>query len=82
MVRRTKVLGDMNYLTRIVKRAAEAVEIWSKENWDVKRVNSVYTMVSRRFNFKRNKRFYSLSFSSVVRDFYTRRVYITGELNE
>ena len=39
-------------------------------------------MLSRRFNFKINKRFDSLSWSSVVRDLYTRRGYIIGELNE
>ena len=30
----TKVLGDMKYLMRSVKQAAEAVEIWTEENWD------------------------------------------------
>ena len=49
---------------------------------DVKRVNSLYTVVSGRFGFKINKRFDSLNWSSVVRDFYTRRGYIIGELNE
>ena len=39
LVRGTKVLGDMKYLMRLVKRAAEAVGIWIEENWDVKRVN-------------------------------------------
>ena len=77
-----KVLWDMKYLMRSVKRAAETVGIWTEENRDVKRVNSLYTMVSRRFNFKINKRFDSLSWSSVVRDFYTRRDCIIGELNE
>ena len=77
-----KVLGDMKYLMRSVKRAADAVGIWTEDNWDVKRVNSLYTMVSGRFNFKINKRFDSLSWSLVVRDFYTRRGFIIGELNE
>ena len=77
-----KVLGDMKYLMRSVKRTAEAVGIWTEYNWDVKRVNSLYTMVSGRFNFKINKRFDSLSWSSVVRNFYTRRGCIIGELNE
>ena len=58
-----KVLGDMKYLMRSVKQAAEAVGIWTEQNWDVKRVNSLYTMVSRRFNFKRNKMFDPLSWS-------------------
>ena len=49
---------------------------------DVKRVNSLYTVVSGMFDFKRNKRFDSLSWSSVVRDLYTRRDYIIEELNE
>ena len=71
------MLGDMKYLMRSVKRAARAVEIWTEENWYVKRVNSLYTMVSGKFNFKINKRLDSLIWSSVVvRDFYTRRDYI------
>ena len=77
-----KVLGEMKYLMRSVKQAADAVGIWTDENPDVKRVNSLYTMVSGRFNFKTNKRFDSLSCSSAVRDFYTRRDCIIGELNE
>ena len=48
---------------RSVKLAAEAVEIWIEENWDVKRVSSLYNMVSVRFNLKINKRFDSLSWS-------------------
>ena len=61
---------------------AEAVGIWTDENWDVKRVNSLYTMVSGNFIFKRNKRFDSLIWSSAVSYFYTRRDCIVGELNE
>ena len=49
---------------------------------DVNRVNSLYTVVSGRFDFKINKRFDSLSWSLVVRDFYIRRGYIIVELNE
>ena len=67
---------------RSVKRAAEAVRIWTGYNWDVKRVNPLYTMVSGRFTFKINKRFDSLSWSLVIRYLYTRRGYIIGELNE
>ena len=77
-----KVLGYMKYLMKSVKQAADAVGIWTEENWDVKRVNSLYNMVSGRFNFKINKRFDSLSWSSAVRDFYTSRDCIIGELNE
>ena len=29
----------MKYLMRSVKQAAEAVGIWTEDNWDVKRVN-------------------------------------------
>ena len=36
-----KLLGDMKYLMRSVKRAAEAVGTWTEDNWDVKRVNSL-----------------------------------------
>ena len=32
-----KVLGDMKYLMRSVKQAAEAVGIWAEANRDVKR---------------------------------------------
>ena len=77
-----KVPGDMKYLMRSVNQAADEVGIRTEDNWDVKRVNSLYTMVSGRFNFRINERFDSLSWSSVVRDFYTRRDCIIGELNE
>ena len=73
-----KVLGDMKYLMRSVKQAADAVGIWTEDTRDVKRVNSLYTMVSGRSNIKINKRFDSLSWSSAVRDFYTRRDCIIG----
>ena len=76
------MLGDMEYLMRSVKLAAEAVGILTEDNQDVKIVNSLYTMVSGRLIFKINKRFDSLSWSSVVRYLYTRRGYIIGELNE
>ena len=75
-------MRDMKYLMRSVKQSAEAVGIWTEENWDVKRVSSLYTMISGRFVFKIKKSFDLLSWSSVVRDFYTRRGYIIGYLNE
>ena len=75
LVRRSKVLDDMKYLMRTFKRAAEEVGIWTEDNWDVKRVNSFYTMVYGRFNFKRNKKLDSL-ICSFFRDEYTRRGYI------
>ena len=78
LVRGRILLGDMKYLIRQVKRAAEAVVIWTEDNWDVKRVLSLYTMVSGRFNFKRNKMFDSLSWSLFVNYLYTRRGYIIG----
>ena len=72
----------MKQLMRQVKRAAGALGIWTEEKWDVKRVNSLYTMVFGSFNSKRNKRFDSLIWSSVVRYLYTSRDYIIVELNE
>ena len=57
MVRERKVLGDVKYLMRSVKQAAKAVVIWTEDNWDINRVNSLYTMLSGRFNFKGNKSF-------------------------
>ena len=57
MVRGRKVLGYMKYLMRSVKLAAEAVGIWTEDNWDVKRVNSLYTMVSGRLFLKVNNTF-------------------------
>ena len=51
------MIGDINYLMRSVRQAAEAVGIWTEDNWDVKIVNSLYTMASGRFNLKINKRF-------------------------
>ena len=49
LVRERKELGDTKYLMRSVIQALEAVGIWTEENWDTKRVNSLYTMVSGRF---------------------------------
>ena len=56
----------------------ESVEICTGDNWDVKRVNSLYTMVSGSFNLKINNRFDLLSWSLVLRYLYTRRDYIIG----
>ena len=81
LVRGRKVLEDMKYITRSVKRAAEAVGIRTEENWDTKRVYSLYTMVIWKLNFKINQRFDSLSWLLVVRNFYSWRGYIIGELN-
>ena len=67
--RRVKGLEYMIYLFRSVKQTAEVVRILTEDNWDVKRVNSVYTMLYGRFNFKRNNRFDSLSWPSFVRNF-------------
>ena len=72
----------MKYLMRSVKRSGEAVGIWNEDTWDVKRVNSLYTMLSGRFNFKSKNMFDSFSCSLVVRYLYTRRGYIIGEINE
>ena len=63
LVRRIKLIGDMKYLMRSVKRAAEVVVIWTEENWGVKIVNSLYTMVSGRLFFRINNRFDSLGSS-------------------
>ena len=60
----------------------EAVGIWTEDNWDMKRVNSLYTMISRGFNLKRNNRFDSLIWWLFVRYLYTSRGYIIVELNE
>ena len=81
LVRGRRVRGDMKYLMRSIKRAAEAVGIWTEDNLDVKRVNSLYTIVSGRSNFKINKRLDSFSWSSFVSDLYTRMGYIIGGLN-
>ena len=61
LMRGSKVIGDTNYLMSSVKQEAEAVGIWAEENWDMKWVNSLYTMVYGRFNFRRNETFDSLS---------------------
>ena len=45
LVGERKVLGYMKYLLRSVKRAEESVGILNENNWDMKRVNSLYTMV-------------------------------------
>ena len=57
----TKLLVDTKYLMGPVKRAAEAVGIWTEDNWNVKRVDSLYNMLSGRIHFKRNKMFDPLS---------------------
>ena len=82
LVRGRKMLGDIKYSMKPVKQAAEAVGIWIEDHWHVKIVNSLYTMVSGRFNFKRNKRLDSLIWFLVVMELYNRRGYIIGELNE
>ena len=76
--RGSKLWGGMKYLMSSFKWAEEAVGICTEDNWDVKRVNPLYTIVSEGFNFNINKRFDSLGWSSVVRDFYAIRGYIIG----
>ena len=56
-----KVLGDMKYLMRSVKQSSEEVGIGTEDNWDVKIVNSLYTMITVSLDFKRKNRFDSLS---------------------
>ena len=68
----------MKYLIRSGKRAAEAVGICTEDNWYVKILNSLDTMVSGRLVFNRNKMFDSFSWSYFYRYFYTRRGYIIG----
>ena len=41
---------------RSVKPAVDAVEIWTEDNSDVNILNSFYTMVSGRFNSKKEIR--------------------------
>ena len=77
-VRVKKFLWDTKYLMRSVKRAEEAERTWTEDNWDVKRVNSLYTMLSGRLFFIINKRFDSFIWSSVVRGVYTKKGYIIG----
>ena len=36
------MLGDIKYLMRLVQQAVEAVGIRTEDNWDVKRVNSLF----------------------------------------
>ena len=64
------MLRYMKYLIRSFKRSVKAVGIRTEENWYVKRVNAVYTIVCERFNFKINKRFDSLRWSSFSRYLY------------
>ena len=49
LVRGIKLIGDMKYLMRSVKQAAEVAVIWTEDNWYMKRVNPLYTMLSGRF---------------------------------
>ena len=43
------MIEEMKYLMTSVQQTAGFVGIWTEENWDVKRVDSLYTMVSGRF---------------------------------
>ena len=52
LVRGRKVIWDMKQLMKSVKQTEKAAGTWTEDNWDVKRVNWLYTMVSDRFNFK------------------------------
>ena len=62
LVRGRKLLGDMQNSLRSVKLAAQTVGIWTEDNWDMNTLNSLYTMASRKFIFKRiNKMFDLLS---------------------
>ena len=63
LARGRKLLGGKKYLMGSVKQAVEAVGIWIEENWYMKRVNLLYTMVSGRLNFKINETFDSFSCS-------------------
>ena len=76
------MLGDMIYLMSSVKLAAEVVGMCTEDHWDVKIVNSLYTMVSGRIIFKIDKKFDSLSWTSFIRYLHTIRGYIIVELNE
>ena len=49
-VRRRKVIQEMKCLMISLKQSLEEVEIWAEQNWEVKRVNSLYNIVSGRFN--------------------------------
>ena len=60
-VRGRKVLGDMKYSMRSVKLSAQAVGIWTEDNWDVNTLKSLYSILYGRFIFKRNKIFDSSS---------------------
>ena len=42
LVRERTVVVDINCLMRLVILAAEAVGIWTKNDWDIKRENSLY----------------------------------------
>ena len=75
------MIGDIKYVMRSFQQTAEAIGIWTEENMDMKRVNALYTMVYGRLNYKRNKIFDSLSWSSVVRYLYKRRGYIIGKIS-
>ena len=78
LVKGKKLLGYIKYSMKPVKQAEDAVGICIEDNWHVKIVNSLYTMVSGRFNFKRSKQFDSLIWLPVIRDLYKRRGYIIG----
>ena len=43
-VRESKLIGKLKYLMRSVKRTAEALGIWTEDNWNVKRVHYLYIL--------------------------------------
>ena len=74
------VLSQGNLAVESLIKGGEKWEFLTVDNWDVKRVYSLHTLVSGKLNFKINKRFDSLSWSLVVRYLYTRRANIIGEI--
>ena len=77
-----RFLRDMKYLMSSVKQATETLGIWTEHNWDVKRLNSLYTMVSGRCSFRINEKFNWFSWLSIFNYFYIKMGYILGEFHE
>ena len=56
MVIEIKNIKDIIYFMRSVKPEVDVVEIWTEDNYDVNILNSFYTMVSWRFDSKKEIR--------------------------
>jgi hypothetical protein len=72
-------LADMRFLMKTVETEAKAVDptLWVRrslgEQWDIEKVNNVYYAVWRTLDVKKQRRFHSISWSTIVRNLYFKK---------